>query len=72
MRNYGIVKPRNRSIFYGYHGALGKFEGIALIGKNTFFEVRTHAALKALTPVRDCPDIRMVMSEGEKLSKFWY
>ncbi len=71
MRDHGIVSPLNRGVFYGYRGALGKLEGIALIGKNTLFEVRTNAALQALAQfARECPDIRMVMAEGEKLSKF--
>lgn len=73
IRDNGIVSPLNRGTFYGYRNGRGKFEGVALIGKNTLFEVRTNEALRALAQfARGCPDIRMVMAEGEKLSKFWY
>jgi hypothetical protein len=65
MRDHDIVSPRIRSIFYGYRDALGKLKGIALIGKNTFIEVCTNAALQALAQfARECPDILMVMEEG--------
>jgi ribosomal protein S18 acetylase RimI-like enzyme len=73
MRDHGVVGPLNRGTFYCYRSASGKIEGIALIGKNTLFETRTGEALQALAQLaRGCPDIRMVMAEGEKLSKFWY
>lgn len=69
----GIISPHNRGIFHGCRDAKGRLIGIALIGKNTLFEVRTNKALEALSKYASgCPDIRMVLAEGEKLSKFWY
>lgn len=73
IRDYGIVSAAHRGRFYGCRDERGRLTGIALIGRNTLFEVRTHEALAALAEyARECPDIQMVMAEGEKLSKFWY
>lgn len=72
IRDNGIVSSLHKGTFYGCRNAEGQLVGIAFIGKNTLFEVRTDEALQALAQrARECPDIRMVMAEGEKLSEFW-
>lgn len=72
IRDNGIISPLNKGTFYGCRDAEGRLVGVAFIGKNTLFEVRTNEALQALAQrASECPDIRMVMAEGEKLSKFW-
>ncbi|MFN2411480.1 MAG: hypothetical protein ABR535_00275 [Pyrinomonadaceae bacterium] len=44
----GIESELNRGKFFGYRGADGQLEGVALIGHSTLVEARTADALKAL------------------------
>lgn len=73
LREHGVVNPLNRGVFYGCRDTYGDFIGIALIGKNTFFEAHSDEAIKAFAEcMRACPDARMVFAEEEKLTRFWH
>jgi uncharacterized protein len=69
----GIESENNRGRFYGYRGASGKLEGVALIGHTTLVEVRSEEALKAFAVIarRSETPIKMMMSDGETIEKFW-
>jgi ribosomal protein S18 acetylase RimI-like enzyme len=72
IRDHGIVSPFHRGGFYGCRDFQGRLTGVALIGENTLFEVRTDEALRLLAQrAREFSGIRMMMAEGEKLAKFW-
>ncbi len=72
IRDHGIVSPKHRGIFYGCRDKKGDLVGIALIGRNLLFEADTDEAIEAFASrARDCPDVRMVFAEEEKLNIFW-
>ncbi|HKQ51154.1 MAG TPA: GNAT family N-acetyltransferase [Pyrinomonadaceae bacterium] len=72
IRENGIQSPLNRGSFYGSRNALGRLEGVALVGHATLFEARTDAALCALArQARDCASKYMIMGEREGVERFW-
>src|SRR5438552_1873301 len=67
----GLVSPFNRGSFYGYRGAQGRLEGVALIGHITLFETQADSALAAFAQLtQDCASTHAVLSEKDKISRF--
>jgi len=67
------VSPNHRGTFYVYRNRDHRIRGIALIGRNTIFDARTDAALKALAKcARGCTDVRMMFAETSRLLEFWH
>lgn len=72
LREHGVVNPLNRGLFYGCRDPYGDLTGIALVGRNTFFEAHTDESIRAFAEcMRTCPDARMVFAEEEQLTQFW-
>ena len=72
LREHGVVNPLNRGVFYGCRDTYGDLTGIALVGRNTFFEAHSDESIKAFAEcMRACPDARMVFAEEEELARFW-
>lgn len=69
----GMESPLNRGKFYGYRGATGNLEGVALIGHTTLVESRSVDALKAIAiTARQCEtSIHLIMSDGRVAEAFW-
>ena len=73
IRENGIVSPQHRGKFYGCRDEKRDLVGVALIGRNTLFEVRTDEAIIAFAKcARLFPDIRMVLAQEEELTTFWH
>ena len=73
IRDFGVVSDQHRGTFYRTRGPDGKISGVALIGRHTFFEVRTKEALRLFAELaRGVPGIRMVFAEKGLLSEFWH
>ena len=72
IRDNGLVSPLNRGTFYGFRGAGGGLEGVALIGHATLVETKSDEALAAFARVaRDCPRAHVMMGEQESIARFW-
>lgn len=72
LRERGVVNPLNRGLFYGCRDSYGDLTGIALVGRNTFFEAHSDESIRAFAEcMRACPDARMVFAEEEELTRFW-
>ena len=70
--DHGVVSPAHRGIFYGYRDSLNQLQGVALIGHNTLFEVRTEEAMAALAgQAATCSEVKMIMAESSALTRFW-
>lgn len=69
----GIGSELNRGKFYGYRGAGGELEGVALIGHNTLVEARSEESLKALAFVarKSRTPIHLIMSSANSAEDFW-
>lgn len=73
VRDNGIESADNRGKFYGYRNSNGELEGVALIGHTTLIEARSEKALKAFAKkaqVSETP-IKMMMSHGDAIERFW-
>lgn len=73
IRDNGMESADNRGKFYGYRNANGELEGVALIGHTTLIEARSEKALKAFAKkakVSETP-IKMMMSHGDAIERFW-
>ena len=72
IRDHGIVSDEHRGTFYGCRDAKRNISGVAMVGTNLLVEARTEEALEAFAIcARDCPDVRMIFAEEEKLLAFW-
>jgi ribosomal protein S18 acetylase RimI-like enzyme len=72
LMDHGITSPKHRGTFYRSLDRHGNISGIAIIGRNTFFEVRTESALLSLArAARRHPEIKMVFGEHDRLNEFW-
>lgn len=72
IREHGVVNPLNRGHFFGCRDSYGDLTGIALVGRNTFFEAHSDESIRAFAEcMRACPDARMVFAEEEQLTRFW-
>ncbi len=72
IRENGVESALNRGSFYGSRNALGRLEGVALIGHATLFEARTEAALSALAcRARDCVSKYLITGERGEVERFW-
>lgn len=72
IRDHGIVSKEHRGTFFGCRDANGVLAGVAMIGRNLLFEAHTDEAIAALAiQARECPDVRMIFAEEEKLRSFW-
>lgn len=69
----GLVSELNRGVFYGYRGAAGQLEGVALLGHTTLFETRTEEAVIAfaITARTSKTPLHVIMSAGDAADKFW-
>ena len=73
IRDNGMESADNRGKFYGYRNSNGELEGVALIGHTTLIEARSEKALKAFAKkarVSETP-IKMMMSHGDAIERFW-
>ena len=72
IRDHGVISPHHRGTFYRTRDVEGRMSGVALIGRNTFFETRSHEALRQFAScARDAGEIKMVFAEERLLSEFW-
>jgi uncharacterized protein len=70
--DHGVISPHHRGTFYRTRDGHGRMSGVALIGRNTFFEARTGDALREFAKcARDAGEIKMVFAEERPLSEFW-
>lgn len=69
----GVDNELNRGKFYGYRNALGKLEGVALIGHSTLIEARSDEAIDGLAEAAKSSEvpIHMIMSAGDAADTFW-
>lgn len=74
INDNGIDSPLNRGTFFGYRGANGRLEGIALIGHATLVEARSEDALKALAyqARQSSVPVKLIMSSGHEAEDFWH
>ena len=73
IHDNGIESENNRGKFYGYRNMEGQLEGVALIGHTTLIEAQTEEALIAfaLTARNSETPIKVMMSDGNTVEKFW-
>jgi len=73
IRDNGMESADNRGKFYGYRNSSGELEGVALIGHTTLIEARSEKALKAFAKKAQTSEtpIKMMMSHGETIERFW-
>lgn len=73
IRDNGMESADNRGKFYGYRNSDGQLEGVALIGHTTLIEARSENSLEAFAlqaRVSETP-IKMMMSHGDAIERFW-
>lgn len=73
IRDNGMESADNRGKFYGYRNTAGELEGVALIGHTTLIEARSEKALKAFALKAQTSEnpIKMMMSHGDAIERFW-
>lgn len=72
IHDNGLVSPLNRGTFYGCRDAIGRLQGVALIGHAVLMETRTPEALAAFSRVaQDCSYTHVMMGEEERIEAFW-
>lgn len=73
IRDNGMESADNRGKFYGYRNSNGELEGVALIGHTTLIEARSEKALKAFAKKAQTSEtpIKMMMSHGDAIERFW-
>jgi uncharacterized protein len=73
IRDNGMESADNRGKFYGYRNPAGKLEGVALIGHTTLIEARSEESLKAFALKAQTSEtpIKMMMSHGDAIERFW-
>jgi len=73
INDNGLENELNRGKFYGYRGAKGELEGVALIGHSTLIEARSDEALRAFAlKARNAETpIHLIMSSGNGAEAFW-
>lgn len=73
IKDNGIVSEDNRGKFYGYRNEAGKLIGVALIGHTTLIETQSEDALTAfaLTAGTSETPIKLIMSDGKTVERFW-
>ena len=73
IRDNGMESTDNRGKFYGYRNSNGELEGVALIGHTTLIEARSEKALKAFAKKAQTSEtpIKMMMSHGDAIERFW-
>lgn len=73
IRDNGIEGADNRGKFFGYRNSAGELEGVALIGHTTLIEARSEDALKAFAQKAQTSEtpIKMMMSQGDAVERFW-
>ena len=73
LMEYGVISPRHRGTFYRTLDADGRINGIALIGRHTFFEAASDRAVFSFADeARRHDKIKLFFGEEEKLVDFWY
>ncbi|HXG84225.1 MAG TPA: GNAT family N-acetyltransferase [Pyrinomonadaceae bacterium] len=68
-----MESENNRGKFYGYRGASGALEGVALVGHTTLIESPSEDALAAFALIAlqsDAP-IHIIMSDEKTVENFW-
>ncbi len=73
INDNGIESENNRGKFYGYRNSEGKLEGVALIGHTTLVEAHSNEALVAfaMTARNAETPIKVMMSDGDSIERFW-
>lgn len=73
IRDNGIESEKNRGKYYGYRNDRGRLEGVALIGHSTLVEAHSEEALMAfaLTARKSETPIKVMMSDGNTIERFW-
>lgn len=68
----GLEGSENRGKFYGYRGAAGTLEGVALIGHATLIEARSDNALNAFARLASTvARVNLVLGEQDRIESFW-
>jgi GNAT superfamily N-acetyltransferase len=73
IRDNGMESADNRGKFYGYRNSAGELEGVALIGHATLIEARSEESLEAFALKAQTSEtpIKMMMSHGDAIERFW-
>lgn len=72
IRDNGVESPLNRGRLYGYRGAHGSLEGIALLGHATLIEARSECSLTAFARLAQQSSLpHLIRGEEERIRKFW-
>jgi len=67
----GVLSRHNRGTFFASRNELGQLDGVALIGHNTLFEVRSESALRGFAEIAlSCPNVFRVLGEWDKVEQF--
>src|SRR5262249_38634167 len=71
IRENGVLSRHNRGTFFASRNELGRLDGVALIGHNTLFEVRSDSALRGFAEIAlSCPNVFRVLGEWDKVEQF--
>ena len=72
IQDNGLESNLNRGEFYGYRGAAGTLEGVALIGHATLIETKSDDAIAAFARrVSQTSCVKMILGERDTIEKFW-
>lgn len=73
IHDNGMESADNRGAFYGFRGANGALEGVALVGHATLIESRSEEALAAFASIARQSEtpIHIIMLNGGAVEKFW-
>jgi uncharacterized protein len=72
IHDNGLESKLNRGEYYGYRGAAGTLEGVALIGHATLFETSSDDAMVAFARLAsETAGVKLILGERDKIEKFW-
>jgi len=72
IHDNGLEGAESRGKFYGYRGAAGTLEGVALIGHATLIEARSDNALNAFARLASgVASVNLVLGEQDRIESFW-
>ena len=72
IRDNGLESQLNRGVFYACRNAMGRIEGVALIGHITMIETSNDSALQYFVELaQNNQQAHVVIGEVEKVERFW-
>ena len=72
IHDNGLESKLNRGDYFGYRGAAGPLEGVALIGHATLFETSSDDAMAAFARLAsETSGVKLILGERDKIEKFW-